>query len=118
MTNAKSASTTKYDTLCNLKMYQEPTGFLNHLSVFTRPDIAFAISKLSKFHANPTNTNFKAALHVLRYLKFTRNYRIVYGRSSTVPITDIIGYSDAHKFPQQLALFLSLPKVKRRSRLI
>jgi hypothetical protein len=64
MTNAKSASTpfekgtklksaTKNDTLCNLKSYQEFTGSLNHLSVFTKPDIAFAISKLSKFNADP-----------------------------------------------------------------
>jgi hypothetical protein len=62
MMNAKSASTpfekgtklksaTKDDTLCNLKMYQELTGSLNHLSVFTRPNIAFAVSKLSKFNA-------------------------------------------------------------------
>src|SRR5271168_4453773 len=28
---------TKNDTLCNLKSYQELTGSLNHLSVFTRP---------------------------------------------------------------------------------
>jgi transposase InsO family protein len=106
MTNAKSASTpfekgtklmsaTKTDTLCDLKLYQELTGSLNHLSVYTRPDIAFATSKLSKFNANPTKTHFKAALHVLRYLKFTRNFCIVYRRSPTVPITDIIGYSDA-----------------------
>ena len=106
MMNAKTASTpfekgmklksaTVHDTLCNLKIYQELTGSLNHLAVFTRPDIAFAVSKLSKFNANPTSTHFKAALHVLRYLKSTRNYCIVYRRSSTVPITDIIGYSDA-----------------------
>ena len=38
---------------------------------------------------------FKAALHVLQYLKSTRNYCIVYRRSSTVLITDIISYSDA-----------------------
>ena len=106
MTNAKTASTpfekgtklklaTIDDTLCNLKLYQELTGSLNHLAVFTRPDIAFAVSKLSKFNANPTTTHFKAALHVLRYLKSTRNYCIVYRRSTTVPITDIIGYSDA-----------------------
>ena len=83
--NAKSVSTpfekgtklklaTSDDTFCNLKMYQELTGSLNHLAVFTRPDIAFAVSKLSKFNANPTTTHFKAALHVLRYLKSTRNY--------------------------------------------
>src|SRR5436305_13769595 len=39
-------------------------------------------------------THFKAALHVLRYLKRTRNYCIVYRKSTTFPI-DIIGYSDS-----------------------
>ena len=106
MMNAKSTSTpfkkgtklksaTPDDTLCNLKMYQELTGSLNHLAVFTQPDIAFAISKLSKFNANPMTTHYKAVLHVLQYLKSTRNYCIVYRRSFMVPITDIIGYSDA-----------------------
>ena len=106
ITNAKSTSTpfekgmklmtaTTNDTLCNLKMYQELTSSLNHLTVFTRSDIAFAVSKLSKFNANPMTTHYKATLHVLRYLKSTRNYCIIYRRSFTVPIIDIIGYSDA-----------------------
>ena len=106
MSNAKSTTTpfekgTKLklvvinDKLCNLKLYQELTGSLNYLAVFTRLDIAFAVSKLSKFNANPTTIHFKAALHVLRYLKSTRNYCIVYKCSMTVLITDIIGYSDA-----------------------
>jgi len=106
MTNAKSASTpfetgtklrlaTATDTLCNVKLYQELTGSLNHLSVFSRPDITFAVSKLSKYNSNPTTTHFKTALHVLRYLKATRNYCIVYKKSTTVPIIDVIGYSDS-----------------------
>src|SRR5436305_6824472 len=106
MTNAKSASTpfetgtklrlaTATDTLCNVKLYQELTGSLNHLSVFSRPDITFAVFKLSKYNFNPTTTHFKTALHVLRYLKATRNYCIVYKKSTTVPIIDVIGYSDS-----------------------
>jgi reverse transcriptase-like protein/integrase-like protein/Pol polyprotein/LTR polyprotein gag-polypeptide-like protein len=106
MTNARPASTpfesgtklrfaTTNDALCDIKLYQELTGSLNHLAVYSRPDIAFAVSKLSKFNSNPTTTHFKAALHVLRYLKSTRNYCIRYQQSSTVSITDIIGYSDA-----------------------
>ena len=106
MTNAKSASTpfepgtklrmaTPDDKLCNLELYQELTGSLNHLAVFSRPDITFAVSKLSKYNANPTTTHFKAALHVLRYLKGTRNYCIIYYRSTTVPIIDILGFSDS-----------------------
>src|SRR5208282_5828126 len=64
-TNARSASTpfeigtklklaTADDTLCNIKLYQELTGSLNHLAVFTRPDIVFVVSKLSKYNSNPT----------------------------------------------------------------
>jgi hypothetical protein len=106
MTNAKSASTpfesgtklrmaTADDRLCNIELYQELTGSLNHLAVFSRPDITFSVSKLSKYNANPTTMHLKAALHVLRYLKETRNYCIIYYRSSSVPIIDILGYSDA-----------------------
>ena len=106
MTNARSASTpfetgtklklgTANDTLCNVKLYQELVGSLNHLAVFTRPDIAFAVSVLSKYNSNPTTTHFKAALYVLHYLKGTRNYCIVYKRSTNIPISDIISYADS-----------------------
>jgi hypothetical protein len=106
MTNARSASTpfeygtklrsaTANDTLCIAILYQELTGSLNHLAVFSRPDISFAVSKLSKYNSNPTTTHFKAALHVLRYLKSTRNYCIVYRKSTKVPIIDVVGYSDS-----------------------
>ena len=106
MTNAKSAHTplapgtklkiaTANDTPCNAELYQELTGSLNHLAVFSRPDITFAVSKLSKYNANPTTTHFKTALHVLRYLKGTRNYCIIYRKSTTIPIIDIIGYADS-----------------------
>ncbi len=104
MTNAKSASTpfepgcellnaTHDDKLCDSTLYQELTGSLNHLAVFSRPDIAFAVSKLSRFNNNPMITHYKTGLHVLRYLKGTRNYCITY-RKSTIP-TIALGYSDA-----------------------
>jgi hypothetical protein len=42
---------------------------------------------------NGQTRHFKAALHVLRYLKSTRNYCIVYRKSANVPIIDVVGYS-------------------------
>src|SRR4030095_2758526 len=103
---AKSASTplesgtklklaTVNDTICNVKLYQQLTSSLNYLAVFSRPDITFTVSKLSKYNSNPMTTYFKAALHVLYYLKGTRNYCIVYKRSTKVPILDVLGYSDS-----------------------
>jgi len=104
LTNAKSAGSPldpslplliaqPGDKMCNIKYYQRLTGSLNHLAVFTRPDISFAVSKLSQFNSNPTTTHLKAAMHVLRYLKGTRNLCIVYKRQPGNVI--IVGYSDA-----------------------
>ena len=104
MVNAKTSKTplepgcqllkaTETDKLCDPTQYQELTGSLNHLAVFSRPDISFAVSKLSQFNATPTVTHWKAGLHVLRYLKLTRNYCITYRRSS-IP-TRVFGYADA-----------------------
>ena len=81
------------DKMCNIKYHQRLTGSLNHLAGFTRPDISFAVSKLSQFNSNPTTSHLKAAMHVLRYLKSTRNLCIVYKRQPGTVI--IVGYSDA-----------------------
>src|SRR5271169_7239202 len=88
---------TAIDKRTDQKSYQELTGSLNHAAVFSRPDMAFAVSKLSQFNSDPTETHMKAARHVLRYLKGTKDYSIVYGNSSVERIDDlsIIGYADA-----------------------
>ena len=83
------------DTFCNVKLYQKLINSLNHLTIFTRSDIIFAISKLSKYNSNPTITYFKANLHVLRYLKTTCNYYIIYKKSINISIFDIIDYFDS-----------------------
>jgi hypothetical protein len=81
------------EKMCNVENYQHLTGSLNHIAVFTRPDIAFAVSKLAQFNSNPSVLHLKAAIHVLRYLKGTRNLCIVFkGQEHT---TTIVGHSDA-----------------------
>ena len=81
------------DKMCNAKYYQRVTGSLNHLAVYSRPDIAFAVSKLSQFNSQPTALHLNAALHVIRCLKGTRNLCLVYKRQEEKEI--IKGYSDA-----------------------
>ena len=104
MINAKTSNTplepscqllkaTETDKLCDLTRYQELIDSLNHLAVFSRPDISFAVSKLAQFNTTPTMTHWKAGLYILRYLKSTRNYCITYRRSS-IP-TRVFGYADA-----------------------
>jgi hypothetical protein len=81
------------DKMCSPDFYQHLTGSLNHLAVFTRPDIASACSKLAQFNSNPTSIHLTAPLRVLRYLKGTRNLCIVFKRQEHKDI--IVGHSDS-----------------------
>ena len=71
--------------------YAKIIGSLMYAMTCTRPDIAFAVGKLSRFTSNPGPQHWLAIRRVLRYLKGTINYGITY--SGEPPILE--GYSDA-----------------------
>lgn len=51
-----------------------------HLAVSTRPDI-YAVDYLSQFNTNYNIESWKAAKRLLRYLKGTTDYGLVYERT-------------------------------------
>ncbi|XP_074314899.1 secreted RxLR effector protein 161-like [Silene latifolia] len=57
----------------------------------TRPDIAFAVGKLSRYTSNPSLEHWVAVKRVLRYLKKTIDYALNYVGFPSV----LEGYSDA-----------------------
>ena len=63
-----------------------------HLASATRPDISFAVSKLSRFVSNPENDHWKPLERVMRYLKGTMDYGIHYTGYPRV----LEGYSDSN----------------------
>ena len=72
--------------------YRRIIGCLHYL-LHTRPDLSFAIGVASRFMERPTILHQKAVKHILRYLKGTVHYGLVYPRrSSEMVITD---YSDS-----------------------
>ncbi|GJT04963.1 hypothetical protein Tco_0839425 [Tanacetum coccineum] len=58
----------------------------------TRPDSAYAVSRLSMYTSNPSDAHWKAMAKVLHYLRYSRDYRLHYDRYPAV----IKGYSDAN----------------------
>ena len=48
----------------------------------TRPDIAFAVKKLSQFSANPSQEHLDKALYICKYLRGTSNYALIYDGST------------------------------------
>ena len=60
--------------------------------IFTRPDIAFAVNKLSRYTSNPRAEHWKAIASVLGYLKKTKDLGLYYSGYPAV----LEGYSDAN----------------------
>ena len=52
--------------------YAQAIGSLMYVMNCTRPDIAYAVSKLSRYTSNPGLDHWKAIVRVLRYLKYTQ----------------------------------------------
>ncbi|XP_035541506.1 secreted RxLR effector protein 161-like [Juglans regia] len=71
--------------------YASVVGSLMYAQVCTRPDIAYAISFLSRFQSNPGQEHWKAAKKVMRYLKKTEGYMLTFQRSNHL---EVVGYSD------------------------
>ena len=68
-------------------------GTLLYASIRTRPDIAFAVTRLSRYNANPTDEHHRYAQYILKkYLKGTIKTHIHYDGSSHARL---IGYSDS-----------------------
>lgn len=63
------------------KPYLRLLGCLQWLSVSTRPDISFAVNRLSQFNQHPTYLHWNAAIDVLLYLKHFPDLRIILGGS-------------------------------------
>uniref|UniRef100_A0A2N9GPK3 Integrase catalytic domain-containing protein n=1 Tax=Fagus sylvatica TaxID=28930 RepID=A0A2N9GPK3_FAGSY len=72
--------------------YSQIIGSLMYIMNCTRPDIAYSVSKLSRYTSNPGEDHWKAIVRVLRYLKYTLNYGVHYTRYPAV----LEGYSDAN----------------------
>ncbi|CAM8898957.1 unnamed protein product [Rhodiola kirilowii] len=66
-------------------------GYLMYAMTSTRPDIAFAVGQLSRYTSNPSTHHWEAIRRVLKYLKGTMNYGLVYAGFPSV----LEGYTDA-----------------------
>jgi len=69
--------------------YRSILGELNYIATKTRPDIAQAVTYLQRFQTKPTETRYKEALRIVRYLYNTRTMTLKYrkGKENTLSIT-------------------------------
>ncbi|GKB43117.1 retrovirus-related pol polyprotein from transposon TNT 1-94 [Tanacetum coccineum] len=61
-------------------LYANVVGILMYLMVCTRPDIAYTVSIVSRYLANPGKNHWEVVKWILKYLKGTTDIGLVYGR--------------------------------------
>jgi hypothetical protein len=72
--------------------YQQVIGSLLYIMLGTRPDIAYAVTKLAQFAANPSQEHLNRALYICRYLIGTADYALIYDGNSD---GGLIAYADS-----------------------
>ena len=90
-TDSKLVKATEKDELVDKYLYQSAVGSLQYLSTMTRPDITYAVSNVAKFCSNPTKEHWTSVKRIMRYLKGTQNYGLLYKKVNS----NTVGFSDS-----------------------
>eukprot|EP00253_Pinus_taeda_P004661 PITA_04661 len=72
------------------RLYQSIVGSLMHLTA-TKTDIMFVVSLISRFMERPKEAHWQATKIILRYVKGTKSFGILYNVSEC---SDLVGYTD------------------------
>ncbi len=91
--NLKLGLYTNLEPNVNVREYQSRIGSVMYAMLGTRPDIAFSITKLSQYSANPGDDHWTAINRLLRYLSSTRDLKLTYDGNSKCD--DESRYSDS-----------------------
>ena len=71
--------------------YASAVGSLMYAMVCTRPDIAHAVSTVSRFLSNPGKEYWNAVKWIMRYFKGTNNLSLSFGGEKPL----LVGFTDA-----------------------
>jgi hypothetical protein len=74
------------------RAYRSIIGSLLYACLGTRPDIAFAVLALAQFSSMPKLDHWKAAEHIVAYLKVTARHGITYVKTGSVLL---VAFSDS-----------------------
>ena len=72
--------------------YASAVGSLMYAMLCKRPDICYAVGKVSRYQSNPGMGHWIVVRHILKYLMRTRDYMLVYSGGDLNPI----GYTDSN----------------------
>ena len=81
-------------TIVGTVEYQSLVGSVMYAMLASRPDLAYAVSTLSKFNSCPAAAHHAAAKRVLRYLQETKEYGLLYRGQEDTTFPEPVCYTD------------------------
>ena len=75
----------------SMMSYTSVVGSLMYAMLCTRPDICYVMGVVSQYQSDPREEHWIAVKHILKYLRRTRDYMLVYSSGSL----EIFGYTDS-----------------------
>ena len=72
--------------------YASTLGSLMYAMLCTRPSICYVVGIVNRYQSNPEIGHWIAVKHILKYLRRTRDYMLVYSSGDLNPI----GYTDSN----------------------
>jgi hypothetical protein len=102
--------------------YRQAVGSIMYLAVSTRPDIAKAVSSVSKYLENPGQKHWNSVKRILKYLKGTRALKLHLGGTSEIELkvwsdADWAGDLDKRRSTTGYVVFLGGGPISWKSRL-
>ncbi|KAK4581857.1 hypothetical protein RGQ29_025142 [Quercus rubra] len=71
--------------------YASTVGSLMYAMIYTRPDICYVVSIVSRYQSNPGSKHWIAVKHILKYLNRTKHYFLVFGGEDLI----VQGYTNS-----------------------
>lgn len=94
MANLELLPSPNLATPAEINRYQRKIGSLLFAAVTTRPDVAFATSRLARFLVNPSTEHQKAADRVILYLNGTKTRALQLGHGEGLEVASDASFAD------------------------
>ena len=72
--------------------YASATGFIMYAMLLSRLDVFYALSIMSRYQSNPSESHWKIVKNILKYLRRTNNVFLVFWGNKL----EVHGYSNAN----------------------
>jgi hypothetical protein len=94
--------------------YRQAIGEAIYAMTIARPDIAYAVIKLSQYSANPARIHYQAVRQLFKYLALTKARGVYYWRKISVPLLPV---TPAEACVSRSDILDSIPKTKQPHRM-